>query len=230
MKNILTLSLCIIFVTVASSQKEFNKAQFGISVFPHVGTLSSGEGNGKGLPGLGYGIGIGFQKSVSKNVAIQSGFDFQKTPLRQRFNNFRWPDDQENGEWVPGRSHEQYEVEYFALGFSAGVNVRLNQKENFWSWVGSGSVRHVFDEKDKLIINESGSFREYSSDEIETELNKTQYGIATGLLYNIPRFSMGPIIEYTMTNLLSNKKGTFFWSYEGGRPVFLHFKASYFFI
>lgn len=230
------LSLFLAVVTIARAQTEFKKVQYGISVIPHLGTLLNGDGHGKGLASFGYGIELGIHKPVSKNLMIHSGIYFQKSTLKQRFNNFRWPDDHENGEWVRGRSHEQYEVEYSAIGFTAGVNVKLTQNENFWSLVGSGSVRKVLDEKDKLIINESGSFREYNSGEIETELNKTQFGIAGGLRYNVSlvsgknRLYVGPSFEYVLTNLLKSNIGTYFWSFEGGKPFFIYLKAGYFFI
>ena len=228
MRKLLTFTIWLFAITFLSSQVEVKKIEYGISLLPHFGTLMGGEGRSKSLLSFGYGIEPGLRVSIAKNLQLHAGLNFQKTKLAQRFNNFQWPDDNENGQWVPWKSHEQYEVEYYTLGFTAGANLKLSQTPNYWAITAAGAVRQVFNEMDKLIINESGNPREYNSDEIDTELNKTQLFIGGGFSYNGSRFSVGPLIEYGLTDLLAENRGTAIWSFEGGRPVIIYLRVSYF--
>src|SRR5688572_3418095 len=183
MRKFLVLSIYLFSISALLSQEEAKKLKYVISLLPHFGTLTSGAGNGNSILSLGYGLEIGLNKSISKNLDIQGGLNFQKTNLKQRFNNFLWPDDFENGEWVPWKSYEQYKVEYYAFGVTAGLSLKLSPKQNHWVISGRGTLRQVLYEHDRLIINESGQLSEYFTEEIDTELNKTQLFIGGGFSY-----------------------------------------------
>lgn len=231
MRTILTFSICLLAVAMSSSQDEIKQSSYEISMMPHVGTLIGGKGSKKSLLSVGYGIEIGYKKPMGKKLEFQAGFNFLKTTLKQRFNNFRWPDDQENGMWIPWKSHEQYEARFYTLGLTLGTNVKLGNEQNYWAINGLASARKIINPLDKVIINESGQFTVH--DVIATTIAETQFIISSGISYNFSigaknnQMSIGPLIDYSLTSLLTEKRALLIWSYEGGKPVIIHFKITY---
>ncbi|MEO6132213.1 MAG: hypothetical protein ABIQ02_10220 [Saprospiraceae bacterium] len=199
--------------------------QFGVFVTPQLTTVWNGSSFGKGKPALGYTGGVAIVKNMSAHLKLLTGIHVQQAELKQRSNNLRWPADVMNGEWVPGRSYEEFEAKYLSIGLNAGIILNLDKKENGWLLSSSVLLQRILKVTDQLVINESGFIREPIVDGFENVYQKTQLLINVGINYQFKTghqsiIWIGPVFEYSIKDLILSSAVNNLWLYDGGHPVF----------
>lgn len=231
MKSILlALGICSICTCYSTGQSSPKSVHFRASLTPQVSSMWNGSRDGTGRATFGYVIEVKLVTKLSDRLQLHTGFNVQDSEIKQRYNNLQWPSDVENGMWVPGRSYEQFEAKYFAIGLDGGFDFALTTKENNWSLNGSVALRRMLNVNDKLIINESGNLHDPIEDELKNTFNKTQILISLGCNYNFHigagcRFFIGPSFEYSIRDLIGFSVPQILWTYDGGHPVFFGLKT-----
>ncbi|MEP6793031.1 MAG: hypothetical protein ABJB16_01805 [Saprospiraceae bacterium] len=234
----------LIFITIGSVQGQSAESilheqttqksfQFGVSFTPQMSSLWNGGNSGEGKAGFGYSIGAQLDTRMSERINLETGIHLQRAELIQRSHHLQWPADVINGQWDKTRSYEQFEANYFSIGFDAGVIMALSTKENGWLLNTSVLLRRMLKVDDQLVINESGYLHEPIKEEFMNTYNKTQLFLCLGAQHNFGlgahnHIRVGPEIEYSIRDLINSADESSLWVYDGAHPVFLGLKAEIF--